>query len=104
MDISAVVICFCNRSYRLCINFALLSLLTMKNKGIILLILFFGASAAYGQCPMCKTALKSSIDSGKGTVGNGINKGILFLLTMPYVLAGTAGFVYYQNRKKQKNA
>lgn len=104
MDISTLVICFCYRSCGLFINFALLSLLSMKNKGFVLLILFFAASAAYGQCPMCKTALKSSIDSGKGTVGNGINKGILFLLTMPYVLAGTAAFVYYQNRKKQKNA
>jgi hypothetical protein len=53
---------------------------------------------------MCKTALKSNAAGGKPTVGNGINKGILFLLTMPYVLVGTAGVVWYNARRKQKNA
>jgi hypothetical protein len=38
----------------------------------------------------------------EATVGNGINKGILFLLATPYVLVGTAGFFYYQNFKKKK--
>ena len=62
---------------------------------ITVLALFIGSASA--QCPMCKTALKSS-QNGKADVGNGINKGILFLLTAPYVLVGTVGFVWYKNR------
>jgi len=55
------------------------------------------------QCPMCKTALMSNINGGKkGKVGNGINKGILFLLSAPYFLLGTAGFVWYRNNGKKK--
>jgi hypothetical protein len=62
--------------------------------------LFMGSVAA--QCPMCKTALKSNNGkSGKPTVGNGINSGILFLLSAPYVLIGTVGFVWYRNRIKK---
>ncbi len=59
-------------------------------------------STAAAQCPMCKTALKSNMD-GKSTekpVGKGINKAILFLMSMPYVLVGTAGLAYYYKRKK----
>ncbi len=63
------------------------------------------AVPAKGQCPMCKTALKSNQTNKKGaTVGNGINKGILFLLATPYLLAGAAGFAWYQYRKNQKDA
>ena len=59
------------------------------------------------QCPMCKAALTSSRDHGnkhEQNVGNGINKGILFLLSAPYFLIGTAGFVYYKAQKKKKLA
>ena len=68
------------------------------------LILLLTANTAAAQCPMCKTALKSNQNGGKATVGNGINKGILFLLTMPYVLVGSAGLVWYNARRKSKNA
>jgi hypothetical protein len=77
-------------------------------KRLVLFVLFHVASALtclQAQCPMCKTALTSNRDmNGKSeaTVGNGINKGILFLLATPYVLVGTAGFFYYQNFKKKK--
>ncbi|MCC7298835.1 MAG: hypothetical protein IT244_10935 [Bacteroidia bacterium] len=82
----------------------MLSILNMK-KAILLSIFVLGFGiASYGQCPMCKTALKSNSANGKPTVGNGINGGILFLLTMPYVLAGTAGLVWYKNSRKRKNA
>lgn len=51
---------------------------------------------------MCKTALKSNREGGqKATVGNGINQGILFLMAMPYLLVGAAGFAWYKNRQKK---
>ncbi|MEY4003358.1 MAG: hypothetical protein RIT07_1400 [Bacteroidota bacterium] len=57
------------------------------------------------QCPMCKTALKSNQTNKKGaSVGNGINKGILFLLATPYLLVGAAGFAWYNYRKNRKDA
>lgn len=63
------------------------------------------ALPAGAQCPMCKTALKSNQTNKKGaTVGNGINKGILFLLATPYLLVGAAGFAWYNYRKNRKDA
>ncbi|MFN4914670.1 MAG: hypothetical protein ACK5FT_05080 [Sphingomonadales bacterium] len=63
------------------------------------------ASPVSAQCPMCKTALKSNQTNRKGaTVGNGINKGILFLLATPYLLVGAAGFAWYNYRKNRKDA
>ena len=57
------------------------------------------------QCPMCKTALKSNQTNKKGaSVGNGINKGILFLLATPYLLVGAAGFAWYNYRKNRRDA
>jgi hypothetical protein len=63
------------------------------------------ANSLNAQCPMCKTALKSNQTNKKGaTVGNGINKGILFLLATPYLLVGAAGFAWYNYRKNRKDA
>ena len=67
------------------------------------MLMFTGQVSA--QCPMCKTALKSNQTNKKGaTVGNGINKGILFLLATPYLLVGAAGFAWYNYRKNRKDA
>ena len=57
------------------------------------------------QCPMCKAALTSNRDhkhKNDKSFGDGINKGILFLLSAPYILLGTAGFVYYKTQKKRR--
>jgi hypothetical protein len=70
-----------------------------------LLIVLAVVPEAKSQCPMCKTALKSSrTKDSRPTVGNGINKGILFLLATPYLLVGAAGFAWYRYRQNQKNA
>ena len=37
-----------------------------------------------------------------GTTGKGLNKGILYMLAMPYVLVGTIGVLWYRNRKKKR--
>ena len=70
-----------------------------------MLIIFVGILTAQAQCPMCKAALTSNRDHAHKNdrkFGNGINKGILFLLSAPYILIGTAGFVYYKAQKKKK--
>lgn len=75
-----------------------------KLRSLVFVLLLAGSASA--QCPMCKAALSSGRgkDGTKGAVGNGINKGILFLLSMPYLLVGTAGTVWYLNRRKKKHA
>ena len=74
----------------------------MKSKTLIvllvLLILPFGMDLL-AQCPMCRMAAESNLDNG-GTEGRGLNTGILYLFSMPYLIAGVIGFIWWKNKIK----
>ncbi|PIQ20047.1 MAG: hypothetical protein COW65_17290 [Cytophagales bacterium CG18_big_fil_WC_8_21_14_2_50_42_9] len=56
------------------------------------------------QCAMCKTSVVSSNANNENKLvrfGSGLNKGILYLMAIPYVLAGTVGFLWYRYNRKQ---
>lgn len=99
-----MVICFGNR----CSGIPNVgSLFIMMKKIAILSFVLVSVFTVEAQCPMCKAALTSNRDhahKNEKTFGNGINKGILFLLSAPYILLGTAGFVYFKTQKKKKLA
>ncbi len=48
-------------------------------------------SFSYPQCAMCRVVAESSQDAG-GTIANGLNSGILYLMSFPYILI-VFGFV-----------
>ncbi len=76
----------------------------MRNRIITLFILIFLVLAPYSnaQCPMCKTSIESAMKDKNNTKGRGLNKGILYLLSVPYLAVGIAGIAwYYNSRKKQ---
>ena len=55
---------------------------------------------AQAQCSMCVTALENSPE-GKGMAAS-FNRGILFLLAMPYGILGMAGILIFRaHRRKQ---
>lgn len=80
--------------------------INMKKVSTLLLITTLFIGSTYSQCPMCKTALTSARKEGVNKydrqVGNGINKGILFLMSVPYVLVAGAGFAFYKSNQKKK--
>jgi hypothetical protein len=55
------------------------------------------------QCPMCRMSAESNLQNG-GTEGQGLNKGILFMLAMPYLLVGVIGYAWYRQKLKGKEA
>lgn len=57
---------------------------------------------AIAQCPMCRMSLESNLKNG-GTAGQGMNAGILMLLSTPYLLVGGIAFVWYRNKKSQQD-
>jgi len=65
----------------------------------IFIVMFIGIDL-YSQCPMCRIAAESNLQNG-GTEGAGLNKGILYMLAMPYILVFTLGLIWYKNRKKE---
>ena len=78
----------------------------MKKKIIKLLTfaaLFFAVNMTslppvQAQCPMCKMAAESNLKDG-GTAGRGLNKGILYIFIMPYLITATVGYIWWRNRK-----
>lgn len=67
---------------------------------LIVMLALGSISSSYAQCAMCKAVAKSNIDSHSNAVGKGINRGVLYLLAIPYVLAGVGGVIWYRNRNK----
>ena len=74
-------------------------------KKILVLILFFNlmifGQKSLAQCALCKAAAESNVDSKKNQVGRGINKGVMYLLPVPYILVAIGGFILYKHRNKQ---
>ncbi len=50
------------------------------------------------QCAMCKLSGESNLKHG-GTETQGLNRGILYLFTLPYFLVGGLAFLWWRNRK-----
>ena len=55
------------------------------------------------QCAMCKRVAETSYQNENNPSvrrGKSLNKGILYLLSVPYLLAAVGGIAWYRNRKK----
>ncbi|MFN0015603.1 MAG: hypothetical protein ACKVU2_13735 [Saprospiraceae bacterium] len=68
--------------------------------GVLLLAIWlFLPTEAQAQCPMCRMSAESNMKNG-GTDGAGLNRGILYMLAMPYILVASIGYWWWRNRKK----
>ena len=71
----------------------------MKLKNVLLLFLLcIISNLTHAQCAMCKAAVESNLDSG-GLKGAGLNDGILFLMSMPYLAMLIFAIAFYYNKK-----
>lgn len=73
-------------------------------KSTLLTALFAVISMGYGfaQCAMCRATVENNVSHGDTTVGAGLNMGILYLFSAPYVALAAIGFVWYRHVKKKK--
>lgn len=60
---------------------------------IIVIALVFLPMDVEAQCAMCKASTESA-QKTTGSIGNGLNKGILFLMAIPYILL----FLFFRTR------
>lgn len=65
---------------------------------IVFILVISAAPDMLAQCPMCKMAAESNMKGG-GTAGRGLNFGILYMLSLPYLLVGTLGYIWKRNSK-----
>jgi len=56
----------------------------------------------HAQCPMCKLSAEQNLKDG-GTAGKGLNTGILYMFSAPYLLVGGIAYFWYINRKKEED-
>jgi len=64
---------------------------------LVLLIGFSQMMEVDAQCVMCKAVAEDSADDGG--LGAGLNRGILYLMAIPYILLSALFFVIYKKRK-----
>jgi hypothetical protein len=73
----------------------------MRKIAFALNILLFSSieSESFAQCAMCRSQVESSIEGQGKVVGRGLNNGILYLMTIPYLVLGGFGYMVYRNWK-----
>jgi len=72
-------------------NFVKIALLTILIVALTVLV-------ADAQCPMCRMSAEANLKEG-GSMAAGLNRGIIYLLIIPYILVSTIGFLWWRNRK-----
>lgn len=68
--------------------------------GLVIMFLFSG-TPIQAQCAMCRASVESSNGEDQDTIANGLNKGILYLMAVPYILAGGIGFFWYKYSRRK---
>ena len=69
----------------------------MEKVKILILICFFNLTDLFSQCAMCRAVLESQEDQ---SVSAGLNDGIIYLMAIPYIVAGIIGFLIHKKFKK----
>lgn len=54
----------------------------------------------FGQCAMCKAVAEESISENGYGLAMGLNTGILFIMSIPYILLTLVVLVFYRKRVK----
>lgn len=74
-------------------------MLKIKLFVLVILMTFFN-SLSFAQCAMCKAVVEANLEAGD-TKGAGLNDGILFLMSMPYIAVFLFGVFYYLQKKSK---
>jgi len=67
---------------------------------VLFLTLLLTVDLMWGQCVMCKAVAEDSAEDG--SLGRGLNAGILYLMAVPYVILGF--FAWFVLRKRKEAA
>jgi hypothetical protein len=67
---------------------------------IFLVTLFiFSVYLGNAQCAMCQATAETSMDAGS-SAAEGINKGVMYLFFMPWIILGTIAYFWWRATKK----
>lgn len=66
----------------------------------LLVLQLISVEEVAAQCSMCRRVAESNLESGEKK-GRGLNTGILYLMSVPYLMGGVAGFIWWKSRKSK---
>lgn len=66
---------------------------------VSLFILTTVSERAFAQCAMCRSTIENNYSNGDPGIAAGINTGILYLLSMPYLAAIIIAYLWYKSSK-----
>ena len=73
----------------------------MKKFVLIVLFAFFAVADVSAQCAMCRRVAETDMQNKrKETAAKSLNNGILYLLSIPYLIGGVGAVVWWVNKKK----
>ena len=77
----------------------------LRKLHIVLTVLFIAVAPmiSNAQCAMCRTQLENNVSNGEAGIAAGINTGILYLLSMPYLIVLVLGYFWYKTSRKNAN-
>jgi hypothetical protein len=64
-----------------------------------LILLATSSKEVIAQCAMCRSTIENNYSNGDPGIAAGINTGILYLLSMPYLAAIILGYLWYKSSK-----
>jgi len=74
--------------------------------GLVIMSLGFVLSVmphtTYAQCSLCSSQVESARTEKDAQDFSGLNTGILYLMTIPYLLVGAVGFFWYRYSHQRK--
>lgn len=72
----------------------------MRKLATLILVLLTSATVSVSaQCAMCRSTLENNYSNGDPGIAAGINIGILYLLSMPYLAVIIIGYLWYKTSK-----
>lgn len=71
----------------------------MKRLTVLLMVMVISVVNAYSQCAMCRTTIENNYSNGEPGIAAGINVGILYLLSMPYLAIIVISYLWFKSSK-----
>jgi len=67
-------------------------------KLLVVMFLYSLNIATYAQCAMCKATAETANQNTSGSLAEGLNSGILYLMLIPYTLLAVIAVVFFRKR------
>jgi len=87
-----------------CVLLSLPEIIEMKKYLVGLIIaaslLLLVQTDSRAQCAMCRRVAQTDKENKTTDKGGSLNHGILYLLSIPYLIGAVGAFAWYKNRKK----